>query len=203
MKIITDRTKLTKELPVKEMSVDKVKEVTEIMERELDLNPAIGLSANQLGLKDRVCIIDVIEKLVLINPVIIEMSDKTVAYAEQCLSIPRSMKNPVKTIRHTSLKIKTDNLGMVEFNSDKDTWKDQDEFFGDKGLLECVCAQHEIDHLNGILITHSSRRYSTTLVRSKKIGRNEKVMVELPNGNTEFMKYKKALPMLQYGCKIL
>jgi len=149
------------------------------------------------------CVVNVIDKLVLVNPVIIEVSPETVAYMEQCLSIDKSLSTPAKTVRHKSIKINTDNLGIMEFGPTKTEWKDSQEFFDDSGLLECVCVQHEIDHLNGILMTHSSRRYTTTLVKPKKYGRNEKVMVELPDGNTEFMKYKKAIPMLQYGCKIL
>ena len=57
-------------------------------------------------------------------------------------------------------------------------------------MLECVVAQHEIDHLEGRLIT--DRRYTTTITRGKKYGRNERVMVKLSDGTTEFMKYKKA-----------
>ena len=64
-------------------------------------------------------------------------------------------------------------------------------------------SQHEIDHLNGILITDSSRRYTTTVRREKKYGRNERVMVKLQDGSTEFMKYKKAEPLLLVGCEIL
>ena len=91
----------------------------------------------------------------------------------------------------------------VEFSSDKNEWKDSNEFFGDEGLLECVCAQHEIDHLNGILVTDSKRRYTETVIRGKKYGRNERVMVKLSDGTTEFMKYKKAESLLSQGAEIL
>ena len=70
-------------------------------------------------------------------------------------------------------------------------------------MLECVCAQHEIDHLDGILITDSDRRYTTTITRGKKYGRNERVMVKLSDGSTEFMKYKKAERYLSAGGEIL
>ena len=33
--------------------------------------------------------------------------------------------------------------------------ENSDEFYNDEGMLECVCAQHEIDHLEGRLITDS------------------------------------------------
>ena len=72
-----------------------------------------------------------------------------------------------------------------------------------KGLLECVVAQHEIDHLDGILITDEIRKYTQTITKKKKYGRNERVMVKLSNGETEFMKYKKAEPLLLEGAEIL
>ena len=68
-------------------------------------------------------------------------------------------------------------------------------------MLECVVAQHEIDHLEGRLIT--DRRYTQTIIKEKKYGRNERVMVKLSDGSTEFMKYKKAEPLLSQGAEIL
>ena len=38
-------------------------------------------------------------------------------------------------------------------------------------LLEAVCVQHEIDHLNGVVCM--DRKVNTTIVADKKIGRNE------------------------------
>ena len=203
MKIITENSVLRKPLVHEGYSTNDVEKSSEILKQELQEHGGIGLSANQVGISERICVINVIDEMVLVNPVIVEASRETVAYLEQCLSIPKSMKNPSKTIRHKWVRVKTDNLGIVEFNADNDKWKDSDEFFGDQGLLECVCIQHEIDHLNGILMTHSSRRYSETIVKPRKIGRNEKVMVESPDGKSEFIKYKKALPLLQFGYKIL
>ena len=75
--------------------------------------------------------------------------------------------------------------------------------FVDEGMLECVVDQHEIEHLNGKLITDSDRKYTTTIRREKKYGRNERVMVKLSDGSTEFMKYKKKEPLLSQGGEIL
>jgi peptide deformylase len=163
----------------------------------------IGLSANQIGLEVRACVINVKEPLVLINPKVTEASKDTVAYVEQCLSLDKTMKKPVKTVRHKTFTVECDNLGTVIFSNDSNEWKDSNEFFADEGLLECVCAQHEIDHLNGVLITDKVRRYTTTVTAPKKYGRNERVKVKLLNGDTEFMKYKKAEPMIALGAEIL
>jgi peptide deformylase len=203
MRLIKDPNKIRKAIKPTSMTQEEIDSISTTLLKELTRHGGIGLSANQIGLDVRACVINVTEPLVLINPKVLEVSEDTVAYVEQCLSIPKSIRKPVKTVRHKSFKVETDNLGIVEFSPTKTDWKDSNEFFSDEGLLECVCAQHEIDHLNGVLITDPSRRYTETVTRGKKYGRNERVMIKLPNGDTEFMKYKKAEPMLKLGAEIL
>lgn len=204
MKLIQNPNKLKTPLESKPMSQEEIDKVSTTLLQELTRHGGIGLSANQIGLDVRACVINIKEPLVLINPRVTEVSKDTVAYVEQCLSIPKSMRKPVKTVRHKSFTVECDNLGTVIFSPDKkDGWEDSDEFFSDEGLLECVCAQHEIDHLNGILITDSSRRYSATYIAPKKYGRNERVMVKLSDGTTKFIKYKLAEPLLSQGAEIL
>ena len=203
MRLIKDPNKIRKAIEPTPMTQVEIDEISTTLLQELTKHGGIGLSANQIGLDVRACVINVTEPLVLINPKVLEVSEDTVAYVEQCLSIPKSIRKPVKTVRHKSFKVETDNLGIVEFSPTKTDWKDSNEFFSDEGLLECVCAQHEIDHLNGIPITDPARKYTQTITRAKKYGRNERVMVKLPNGDTEFMKYKKAQPLLSVGAEIL
>jgi hypothetical protein len=57
--------------------------------------------------------------------------------------------------------------------------------------------------LDGILITDQIRAYNIQRVSEKKYGRNEKVMVKSPKGDTDFMKYKKAVPLLEKGYEIV
>ena len=205
MRLIKNPNKLRKPLEPKPMTQEQIDEISTTLLTELKRHGGIGLSANQVGLDVRACVINVKEPLVLINPKVTEVSKETVAYVEQCLSLEKSMRKPVKTVRHKSFTVECDNLGTVIFSPDnkESEWKDSNEFFSDEGLLECVCAQHEIDHLNGILINDSIRRYSETIVKARKYGRNERVMVKLSNGETEFMKYKKAQPLLTQGAEIL
>jgi len=206
MKLIQDPNKLKTKIEPSPFTQEEIDEISvTLLQQELTKHGGIGLSANQIGLDVRACVINVKEPLVLINPKVVEVSKDTVAYVEQCLSLEKTMRKPVKTVRHKSFTVECDNLGKVIFSPDSETgtWKDSNEFFSDEGLLECVCAQHEIDHLNGILITDSKRRYTETIIREKKYGRNERVMVKLPNGDTEFMKYKKAQPLLEQGAEIL
>ena len=203
MKLIKNPNKLRTQLLPKPMSQSDVDSITEKLTTELTKHGGLGLSANQLGLTDRVCLVNVKNPLILVNPRVTEASKETVVYVEQCLSLDKTMKKPVKTLRHKSFTVECDNLGTVIFSSDKTDWKDSNEFYQDEGLLECVCAQHEIDHLDGILITDAVRRYTTTFTRGKKYGRNDRVMVKLSDGSTEFMKYKKAEPLLTKGAEIL
>ena len=203
MRLIKDPSKLRTPLLPRPMSQTDIDTISDKLKKELEKHGGLGLSANQIGLTDRVCLVNVKEPLLLVNPRVIEASKETVAYVEQCLSLDKTMRKPVKTVRHKSFTLECDNLGTVVFSSDKNEWKDSNEFFGDEGLLECVCAQHEIDHLNGILVTDSKRRYTETVIRGKKYGRNERVMVKLSDGTTEFMKYKKAESLLSQGAEIL
>tara|TARA_R110002153_G_C13156221_1_gene482552 strand:- start:108 stop:728 length:621 start_codon:yes stop_codon:yes gene_type:complete len=206
MKLIKDPTKLKTPLVSKPMTQKEIDKISTTLLTELVKHGGIGLSANQIGLDVRACVINVKEPLVLINPIVTEVSKETVVYTEQCLSLDKTMKKPVRTVRFQSFTVDCDNLGTVIFSADKkegEEWKDSNEFFSDEGLLECVCAQHEIDHLNGVLITDKSRKYITTITREKKYGRNERVMVKLSDGSTEFMKYKKAESLLSAGAEIL
>lgn len=203
MRLVTDVSKLKKVVEPKPMTQEEIDVVSTKLLEGLTQHGGVGLAANQIGLDVRACIINVKEPLVLINPKVVEVSEEVVAYVEQCLSLPKTMKKPLKTVRHKSFTVECDNLGTVLFSSDKTQWKDSNEFFSDEGLLECVVAQHEIDHLNGILMTDSRRRYTTTITAPKRYGRNERVMVKLPNGTTEFMKYKKAEELLSLGAEIL
>jgi peptide deformylase len=204
MKLVKDEKKLKEVVEPKKYTTEEIDRISNILKDELGKRGGLGLSANQLGMDERICIINATEPMVLVNPQIVLQSKTNVVYMEQCLSLDKTMRKPVKTIRHESITVECDNLGTVVFSPDsKDGWEEGSDFWDDRGLLECVCAQHEIDHLNGKLITDKDRRFLDTVIAPKKYGRNDRVMVKLPNGDTEFMKYKKALPLLEIGCEIL
>ena len=204
-KIVTDTIKLKKvvtDLP-KNKSEEEV--ISAALFTALEKEKGFGLSDNQIGVDKRMCVINIKEPMVLINPKITKRSEEAVQYIESCLSLPKTMRKPKNTVRSVSVTVETDNLGTVEFGPDE---KDKigtegHNYFGDEGLLECVVAQHEIDHLDGILITDSIRAYNIQRVSEKKYGRNDKVMVKSPDGETDFMKYKKAVPLLEKGYQIV
>ena len=202
MKLIQDPSKLKTKIEPTPFNKKEVDEISVTLLQELKRHGGIGLSANQIGINKRACVINVKEPLVLINPRVAEVSEESVVYVEQCLSMPKTMRKPVQTVRFKTITVECDNLGTVIFSPDsKEEWKTSEEFYNDEGMLECVVAQHEIDHLEGRLIT--DRRYTQTITRGKKYGRNERVMVKLADGSTEFMKYKKAEPLLSQGAEIL
>ena len=204
-KIVTDTIKLKKvvtDLP-KNKSEEEV--ISAALFTALEKEKGFGLSANQIGVDKRMCVINIKEPMVLVNPKIVKRSEEAVQYIESCLSLPKTMRKPKNTVRSISITVETDNLGTVEFGPDE---KDKigtegHNYFADEGLLECVVAQHEIDHLDGILITDSVRAYNIQRVSEKKYGRNDKVMIKSPDGDTEFVKYKKAVPLLERGYEIV
>jgi peptide deformylase len=112
--------------------------------------PGVGLAAPQIGLSDRLVVIEYYEKVqeeenedapkkvwVLINPEIIKPSEETLMGIEGCLSIP-GLVGEVE--RHAEVQVKALNRHgkPVKIKA--------------KGWLARIF-QHEIDHLNGILFT--------------------------------------------------
>ena len=92
----------------------------------------------------------------MINPQIIDMTDKFKYKGEGCLSFPGDYKS---TQRYRVIKV-----GFV----DADTLKPREiDLYG----FEAVVLQHEIDHQDGILYTD---RVSHPAVAEKKIGPNDK-----------------------------
>jgi len=102
--------------------------------------PGVGLAAPQIGIHQRIIIIDVAGKdekpnlIVAINPVIVHAEGET--YEEEgCLSVPKYAAN---VRRHAQVVVKALNLQGEEVTCKAE------------GLL-AVAFQHEIDHLDGIL----------------------------------------------------
>ena len=187
--IIKDKNKLQEKCsPV---SVKEGEEIGVRLLHELrDSDNGIGLAANQIGINKRVCVVNVKEPLVLINPKIVEKSKEQFIFPEGCLSFP---DDKIKTTRHQDIVVEADNHdGKLSFSANS---KDINDAF------ECVCVQHEIDHLDGITMFDREFRQEP-LVRGvnapKKIGRNEKVTIT-KGTESKVLKYKKVQPMLKDG----
>ena len=139
------------------------------------------------------------DELTLVNPKISKTSEQPLVYFEK----DTNKQKVRKTIRFPYIIVETDNLGKVEFKAEKNEWKDSDEFFGDVGLVEVVLVQRAIDAINGIDITHQSRQYSETITKDREPGRNERVMLQGPAGEMEFVKNKKVDSYLEKGWNLI
>ena len=140
------------------------------------------------------------DELTLVNPKVVKLSETPLVYYEKDTYKNNKIR---KTIRYPYVVLDTDNLGQVEFKAEKTDWKDSDEFFGDVGLVECVLVQRAIDAINGVDITHPMRHYSETITKEKQPGRNERVMLQGPNGEMEFVKNKKVDSYLRNGWNLI
>jgi len=169
MNIITNEEELRKKNDI--IEVYEAKSIIEKLEIALSHSPrpGIGLAAPQIGIHKRVAIVringdDIIENIDLVNPVIVDQENGFMFSKEGCLSMPGINLN---TRRFNEVCVK-DDLHPAGFIT--------------TGLV-AIAIQHEIDHLDGILITDRA-------VGKNKVGRND----PCPCGkkiNGKIMKYKK------------
>ena len=144
----------------------------------------IGLAVNQVGIDASVAVVNVKEPIVLVNPEIVSKEEE-IRYYEGCLSYP---KKGCHTKRYKTIEVKVDNMESNMTFGGGDT---------DLDLLESVCVQHEIDHLNGMRIL--DRAMELTIRRDKpKIGRNQLVTIK-KDDEEQTLKYKKIQKYLDDG----
>jgi len=161
-----------KEVSVNE-GLDIAKDLFNVLTKRKD---GIGLAANQVGIDASVAVVNVREPIILINPKIIKQWEP-VPYFEGCLSFKGKS---VQTQRYSNIVIKTEQeeaewyfSGAPNPSDGKGSWEKQEQNKHDKELrlLEAICVQHEIDHLNGMTI--SDRQIITTITNEVKVGRND------------------------------
>ena len=184
--IITEESKI-RTLCEEVKTIEEGEEIGAQLLKELaESKNGIGLAANQIGINKRVCVINVKEPLILINPKIVEHSEEQFMFAEGCLSFPGKH---VKTGRYTSVTIESDNHeGKMVFTADS---KDINDAF------ECACVQHEIDHLDGITMFERAM-VAQPYKAPKTPGRNERVTIT-DGKQTKELKWKKAQPLVESG----
>jgi len=202
-RIVTDLNKLRKAVPVTEFRDKEEEIIAAALFTELSKHTGLGLSANQIGIDKRICVVNVKEPFHLVNPIIVEASEDKYTYVESCISIPKSQRKPIKTSRSLEVTVECDNIeGQLQFGPDDTSdWEvDPHAFWSDRGYLECVAVQHEIDHLNGITIR--DRNYNTP-ASVNKFERNKKYMFISPDGNMEFMKYKVGFKLIDDGWEVV
>ncbi len=147
---------------------DKVRALMDdMLETRYDA-PGIGLAAIQIGVPERVIVIDIARRqdetasanpMCFANPEIVWVSDECSVYEEGCLSIPEFFEEVERPVK---VRVKYLDRDGRECEIEAD------------GLL-ATCLQHEIDLLNGVLfIDHISRlKRERVLKKFSKVARRE------------------------------
>ena len=190
--------KKTKEVSVEE-GLAIAEELFQILNERGD---GIGLAANQVGIDAQVAVVNVTEPLVLINPKYIK-KEFEIMYGEGCLSYPGKA---IKTKRYRDVIIQTAQSesgwyfsgAKIPADESRGSWEvERKNKDSELRLLESVCVQHEIDHLNGITIHDREIKLEPTK-SDKKIGRNQLVTIKKGDA-VKVLKYKKAHNLLNQG----
>lgn len=98
----------------------------------------LGLSANQVGINKRLCVINMGDKnWIMFNPKIVKKSEELSTYSEGCLSYP-GLYLKIPRAQNITVQFQAMNGQVIEQTVDG---------------LTAVCIQHELDHLDGIVYT--------------------------------------------------
>lgn len=144
VKTFGDPVLKTRAAKVKEFD-DALLRLTEDMLVTMHEREGVGLAANQVGRLRRVLVAAIEEdEYVVINPVIEASSEETEVLAEGCLSIPGIQ---VEVERPVAVTITGQNAAGEDLRLEAE------------GLLARVF-QHEVDHLDGVLILDRTDRES-------------------------------------------
>ena len=144
LNVLKDGEEVLRIKSIPTLITDEVRDLVSNMKETMLSENGIGLSAPQVGVNLRVIVIQLMSagKLVgpvqeMINPVITSYADDSMEYEEGCLSIPGEY---IRINRPRSIHVKFQTL----------SGKYKKWFL--KGL-EARIVQHEIDHLDGVLMT--------------------------------------------------
>jgi len=155
LRTLPERCLREKAQPVAQVD-DRIRGLLEDMLETMYACDGIGLAANQVGLLERLAVMDVSAQgekpapFKMVNPEIIWLSEEKQAVTQGCLSIP-GYSAEVKRPRALKLRY-LDEHGQ------------QQQLEAEGWMAECI--QHEIDHLNGILyIDHLSPLRRSLILR--------------------------------------
>jgi len=150
--------------PVLSVDAEPVDEVTDeirdLMDRMLTMMyeaPGVGLAAPQVGVSKRIIVLDASRSedgrnpIKLVNPQIV-CGEGEIHSEEGCLSLP-DFTAEIKRNETVSVKGLNENGEEVSFDAD--------------GIL-AVIFQHEIDHLNGVLLIDRVSRLKRDIYRRKR-----------------------------------
>src|SRR5262249_11091816 len=146
--------------PVEEFDADLRRLVERMRALMVDAS-GVGLAGTQLGILRRVFVFDTQEAqpeiAVLVNPVITERSDETEIDDEGCLSL-QGVLVPVERALHIRIEGKNEHGEDVAYDLEQ---------------AAARTAQHELDHLDGVLIldrtTPAARREALGTLRPRVV----------------------------------
>lgn len=139
LKLLKDGDPLLRVKSVPTLINQEVKDLVDNMKETMINGNGIGLAAPQVGVNLRVIVIRLNDGKIqeLINPIIIWYSESRLSLEEGCLSIPDHFTDVIRSIK---IGIK-----FMDISGKYRKWKL-------KGM-ESRVVQHEIDHLDGVLMT--------------------------------------------------
>lgn len=159
--------------PVNAWDSQLQKLIDDMTETMYDSPGAVGLAASQVGETVRVVVMDVTcktdrsEYKVLINPTVLEASRNKVM-REGCLSFPEYLANIKRATKIT--------FSAYDRDGARQTYTAQG--------LEAIAVQHEIDHLDGVLMIDRINSLKTDWIRRQPKGETAEETVEnSPSGN--------------------
>ncbi len=151
---VPDEVLRQKAKPVEKVDA-KIQKLMDDMKQTIFVDDGVGLAANQVGVLDRVIVVDVSESrdgsetYLMANPEIVWASEDTFTYREGCLSV-----RPCSTESSADLYANVTRPRSIRVKYLDRDGKEQEL---EASELFSICIQHEIDHLDGILfIDHIS-----------------------------------------------
>ena len=185
---------------LREVSIEEGRAIaTELFQILNERKDGIGLAANQVGIDAQVAVVNVTEPLVLINPKYIK-KEHEIMFGEGCLSYPGKA---IRTKRYRDGIIQTAQSesgwyfsgAEIPADESRGSWEvERKKKDSELRLLESVCVQHEIDHLNGITVHDREIKIEPTKVE-KKIGRKQLGTIKKGDA-VKVLKYKKVQNLL-------
>ena len=139
---------------------ENLQKLIEDMKDTLQSVGGLGLAANQIGRNESVCLVQIGDTVItMVNPFITDSSGEKKISVEGCLSIP-----------DVTAKVERDEIVSVKFINPDNDWREEEirvEF------PNSVVVQHEVDHLNGILMIDYLTPMQKQLIQTKlkKVGR--------------------------------
>jgi peptide deformylase len=139
---------------------DELRTLSDDMLQTMYDAPGVGLAAPQIGVLQRLIVIDCVKvdgetarPLVMFNPEIVASSDEKNVYEEGCLSIPDLF---AEVTRPKTVQVRW---------MDRDGNEQNEEMDG----LWATCVQHEIDHLQGKLFIDHIKPLRRQMITRKMV----------------------------------